>query len=147
MDEFKVGKPAGFPDHPHRGFETVTYMLPTTKGSFAHEDFCGHHGVIGPGDLQRSGREDEENGVLEAYVPNEEASCAFFVCVVFVLFLCCFCFCVVFVLFLFVAKCDGVKCVFVFGFVFGVCKMSHFITWLYGTGILRNMRRTQALTM
>lgn len=35
---------AGFPDHPHRGFETVTYML---KGQIKHEDFAGHSGVIG----------------------------------------------------------------------------------------------------
>lgn len=49
LDEFKVRKPAGFPDHPHRGFETVTYML---EGSFMHEDFCGHKGTINPGDLQ-----------------------------------------------------------------------------------------------
>ncbi|KAJ8041268.1 Pirin [Holothuria leucospilota] len=49
LDEFRVAKPAGFPDHPHRGFETVTYML---KGAFRHEDFKGHSGVIGPGDLQ-----------------------------------------------------------------------------------------------
>jgi quercetin 2,3-dioxygenase len=34
---------------PHRGFETVTYML---KGSFQHEDFSGHKGTINPGDLQ-----------------------------------------------------------------------------------------------
>ncbi|KAH3833461.1 hypothetical protein DPMN_106771 [Dreissena polymorpha] len=39
LDEFKVKKPVGFPDHPHRGFETDTYML---SGSFRHEDFCGH---------------------------------------------------------------------------------------------------------
>ncbi|XP_067663838.1 pirin-like isoform X2 [Haliotis asinina] len=49
LDEFKVAAPAGFPDHPHRGFETVTYML---SGSFRHEDFCGHKGVINAGDLQ-----------------------------------------------------------------------------------------------
>ncbi|KAJ3034163.1 hypothetical protein HDV00_005382 [Rhizophlyctis rosea] len=49
LDEFMVGKPAGFPDHPHRGFETVTYML---EGTFQHEDFAGHKGTIGPGDLQ-----------------------------------------------------------------------------------------------
>ncbi|XP_078088402.1 pirin isoform X3 [Mustelus asterias] len=49
LDEFKVSKPAGFPDHPHRGFETVTYIL---SGSFDHEDFCGHKGTINPGDLQ-----------------------------------------------------------------------------------------------
>mmetsp|Transcript_23008 Transcript_23008/g.58342 ORF Transcript_23008/g.58342 Transcript_23008/m.58342 type:complete len:330 (-) Transcript_23008:139-1128(-) len=49
LDEFRVGQPAGFPDHPHRGFETVTYML---NGAMLHEDFCGHKGVIYPGDLQ-----------------------------------------------------------------------------------------------
>jgi redox-sensitive bicupin YhaK (pirin superfamily) len=49
LDYFNAGKPAGFPDHPHRGFETVTYVI---TGSFAHEDFVGHKGVIGPGDLQ-----------------------------------------------------------------------------------------------
>ncbi|KAI9278289.1 RmlC-like cupin domain-containing protein [Phascolomyces articulosus] len=49
LDEFDVKAPAGFPDHPHRGFETVTYML---EGEFLHEDFKGHKGRIGPGDLQ-----------------------------------------------------------------------------------------------
>ena len=49
LDEFCVSAPAGFPDHPHRGFETVTYML---TGQTQHEDFAGHHGIIGPGDLQ-----------------------------------------------------------------------------------------------
>ena len=41
--------PSGFPDHPHRGFETVTYML---EGTFQHEDFTGTKGTIGAGDLQ-----------------------------------------------------------------------------------------------
>ncbi|KAI9355742.1 RmlC-like cupin domain-containing protein, partial [Pilaira anomala] len=49
LDEFDVRAPSGFPDHPHRGFETVTYML---EGEFLHEDFKGHQGRIGPGDLQ-----------------------------------------------------------------------------------------------
>ncbi|KAG2187411.1 hypothetical protein INT44_005099 [Umbelopsis vinacea] len=49
LDEFSVQAPAGFPDHPHRGFQTVTYML---EGEFWHEDFKGHKGRIGPGDLQ-----------------------------------------------------------------------------------------------
>ncbi|XP_013411263.1 pirin isoform X2 [Lingula anatina] len=49
LDEFRVTAPAGFPDHPHRGFETVTYML---NGAFRHEDFCGHKGIINAGDLQ-----------------------------------------------------------------------------------------------
>lgn len=39
----------GFPMHPHRGIETVTYML---KGDVEHQDNIGHKGVIGPGDIQ-----------------------------------------------------------------------------------------------
>ncbi|XP_022864468.1 pirin-like protein [Olea europaea var. sylvestris] len=49
LDEFSVSGPAGFPDHPHRGFETVTYML---QGAVTHEDFEGHKGTIEAGDLQ-----------------------------------------------------------------------------------------------
>ncbi|XP_024967211.1 pirin-like protein [Cynara cardunculus var. scolymus] len=49
LDEFCVSSPGGFPDHPHRGFETVTYML---QGAVTHEDFEGHKGTIGVGDLQ-----------------------------------------------------------------------------------------------
>ncbi|KAJ6852469.1 putative pirin-like protein [Iris pallida] len=49
LDEFSVSAPAGFPDHPHRGFETVTYML---EGAVTHEDFEGHKGTIKAGDLQ-----------------------------------------------------------------------------------------------
>src|SRR5258708_30341943 len=45
----KPGEAAGFPDHPHRGFETVTYML---HGEFKHRDSFGHAGAIGPGDVQ-----------------------------------------------------------------------------------------------
>lgn len=44
-----IQKPAGFPDHPHRGFETVTYVL---SGAVSHEDFKGHKGIINSGDLQ-----------------------------------------------------------------------------------------------
>ena len=39
----------GIPDHPHRGFETVTYLL---EGSFEHRDSHGHSGKLGPGDVQ-----------------------------------------------------------------------------------------------
>ncbi|KAL1826256.1 hypothetical protein ACET3Z_004668 [Daucus carota] len=49
LDEFTVSPPAGFPDHPHRGFETVTYML---QGEFTHQDFAGHKGTIRAGDVQ-----------------------------------------------------------------------------------------------
>jgi len=40
---------AGFPFHPHRGIETVTYML---EGKVEHEDSMGNKGVIGKGDIQ-----------------------------------------------------------------------------------------------
>ncbi|KAJ7960858.1 Pirin-like protein [Quillaja saponaria] len=49
LGEFSVTAPAGFLDHPHRGFETVTYML---QGAVTHEDFEGHKGTIEAGDLQ-----------------------------------------------------------------------------------------------
>uniref|UniRef100_A0A674PLI6 Pirin n=1 Tax=Takifugu rubripes TaxID=31033 RepID=A0A674PLI6_TAKRU len=66
LDEFRVTRPAGFPDHPHRGFETVTYVL---EGCLAHEDFCGHSGRLKPGDLQwmTAGR-----GVVHAEMPMSE---------------------------------------------------------------------------
>jgi redox-sensitive bicupin YhaK (pirin superfamily) len=37
-----------FPDHPHRGFETITYAL---QGKGLHEDFLGHKGAIEAGDV------------------------------------------------------------------------------------------------
>ena len=49
LDWFNVALPAGFPDHPHRGFETVTYLI---SGQILHEDFKGHKGALGPGDIQ-----------------------------------------------------------------------------------------------
>ena len=64
LDLARVRLPAGFPDHPHRGFETVSYML---SGSIAHEDFKGHKGIIGPGDVQwmTAGK-----GILHSEVPT-----------------------------------------------------------------------------
>ena len=64
LDEFSVKKGAGFPDHPHRGFETATYML---EGSFKHEDFTGRAGTIDAGDLQwmTAGK-----GIVHAEMPN-----------------------------------------------------------------------------
>lgn len=47
--EVAPGEAIGAPDHPHRGFETVTYML---EGEFEHRDSAGHHGVIHNGDVQ-----------------------------------------------------------------------------------------------
>ncbi|UTW55544.1 pirin family protein [Kordiimonas sp. SCSIO 12610] len=51
LDEFelKPGTGAGFPEHPHRGFETMTYML---SGAIKHTDTVGNTGVIRPGDAQ-----------------------------------------------------------------------------------------------
>ncbi|KAF9200438.1 hypothetical protein BGZ49_009339 [Haplosporangium sp. Z 27] len=49
LDEFTLNSKGGFPDHPHRGFEAVTYML---SGQMQHEDFTGKEGTVGPGDLQ-----------------------------------------------------------------------------------------------
>ena len=58
----------GFPYHPHRGIETVTYML---EGSTAHRDSLGNNGLIGPGDVQwmSSGR-----GILHEEMPRRGAS-------------------------------------------------------------------------
>jgi len=47
--ELAAGSHTGFPDHPHRGFETVTYVL---DGEMEHRDSHGNHGIIGPGDVQ-----------------------------------------------------------------------------------------------
>jgi quercetin 2,3-dioxygenase len=54
FDHFAFNDPAedpirGFPMHPHRGIETVTYIL---KGSVNHHDSLGNTGLIGPGDIQ-----------------------------------------------------------------------------------------------
>jgi quercetin 2,3-dioxygenase len=55
LDDFDVRAPAGFPEHPHRGFEAFTYMI---EGKFHHRDSLGNDSVIGPGGTQRftSGR-------------------------------------------------------------------------------------------
>ena len=53
LDDFRSGNPAhylkGFPWHPHRGIETITYML---SGSVEHGDSMGNKGLIGAGDVQ-----------------------------------------------------------------------------------------------
>jgi redox-sensitive bicupin YhaK (pirin superfamily) len=47
--DYAPGKAVGAPDHPHRGFETVTYIL---EGEFEHEDSAGHRGSLKSGDVQ-----------------------------------------------------------------------------------------------
>src|SRR5262245_21585095 len=53
LDDFRSDKPedylAGFPWHPHRGIETITYVL---AGHVEHQDSTGNRGTIGPGDVQ-----------------------------------------------------------------------------------------------
>ena len=64
---------AGFPDHPHRGFETVTYMI---KGRMRHRDSAGHEGVVGDGGVQwmttgrglvHSEMPEQADGVMEGF--------------------------------------------------------------------------------
>ncbi|KAG7378409.1 hypothetical protein PHYBOEH_000379 [Phytophthora boehmeriae] len=69
LDEFNVGLPGGFPDHPHRGFETVTYVLPTSKGHMLHEDFMGNKGELRPGDLQWM---TPGKGIMHAEMPKNK---------------------------------------------------------------------------
>jgi quercetin 2,3-dioxygenase len=47
--DYRPGEAVGAPDHPHRGFETVTYLL---AGENEHEDSAGHKGVLTAGDVQ-----------------------------------------------------------------------------------------------
>ena len=53
FDDFRNDRPAdyaaGFPWHPHRGIETITYVL---AGSVEHQDSLGNKGAMGPGDVQ-----------------------------------------------------------------------------------------------
>lgn len=70
LDEFRSDDPndyiAGFPDHPHRGFETVTYML---EGEMLHEDHLGNRGRLTSGSVQwmSAGR-----GVIHSEMPQQE---------------------------------------------------------------------------
>jgi quercetin 2,3-dioxygenase len=71
LDEFGTENPgdyiAGFPPHPHRGFETVTYML---DGRMQHRDHLGNVGDLGPGSVQwmTAGR-----GVIHSEMPLQES--------------------------------------------------------------------------
>lgn len=47
--DYRPGDSTGFPDHPHRGFETVTYLL---SGQMQHKDSFGNSGLLNPGDVQ-----------------------------------------------------------------------------------------------
>ncbi len=77
LDAFESDQPndyiGGFPNHPHRGFETVTYLL---AGRMRHKDSTGHEGVIEPGGVQwmtagrgivHSEMPEQENGLLKGF--------------------------------------------------------------------------------
>ncbi|PPC78629.1 hypothetical protein C4K68_03725 [Pokkaliibacter plantistimulans] len=70
LDEFRSDNPddyiAGFPEHPHRGFETVTYML---AGRMRHRDNAGNEGLLTAGGVQwmTAGR-----GILHSEIPEQE---------------------------------------------------------------------------
>lgn len=71
LDEFYSDDPndylAGFPSHPHRGFETVTYML---DGHMRHEDHLGNRGDLGPGDVQWM---TAARGIIHSEMPQQSA--------------------------------------------------------------------------
>ena len=70
LDAFESDQPqdyiGGFPSHPHRGFETVTYLL---AGRMRHKDSAGNEGVIEPGGVQwmTAGR-----GIVHSEMPEQE---------------------------------------------------------------------------
>jgi len=70
FDVFESDQPqhyiGGFPDHPHRGFETVTYLL---AGRMRHKDSAGHEGLIETGGVQwmTAGR-----GIVHSEMPEQQ---------------------------------------------------------------------------
>lgn len=70
LDSFETEKPedyiGGFPAHPHRGFETVTYLL---EGRMRHKDNAGNEGVIEPGGVQWM---TAGSGIVHSEIPEQE---------------------------------------------------------------------------
>jgi len=66
--DFKPGEAKGAPDHPHRGFETVTYLL---EGTFEHKDSSGNSGKLNAGDIQWM---TAGSGVVHSEMPEVEFS-------------------------------------------------------------------------
>lgn len=62
--DHEPGQAVGAPAHPHRGFETVTYVL---QGEVEHQDSAGNHGLIGPGDVQWMTAGD---GIIHSEMPS-----------------------------------------------------------------------------
>lgn len=70
LDAFRNDNPedyiGGFPDHPHRGFETITYML---AGRMRHHDSVGNEGLLGPGGAQWM---TTGSGLIHSELPEQE---------------------------------------------------------------------------
>ena len=66
--DFKPGEAKGAPDHPHRGFETVTYLI---EGVFEHKDSSGNSGRLSAGDIQWM---TAGSGVIHSEMPEVEFS-------------------------------------------------------------------------
>ncbi len=70
LDAFGTENPGdyigGFPDHPHRGFETITYML---QGRMRHRDSAGHEGLLVPGSVQWM---TAARGVIHSEMPEQQ---------------------------------------------------------------------------
>lgn len=70
LDAFGSDNPddyiAGFPEHPHRGFETITYML---SGCMLHRDSAGHEGLLQSGDVQWM---TAGSGVMHSEIPQQK---------------------------------------------------------------------------
>ncbi len=70
LDAFRNDNPddyiGGFPDHPHRGFETVTYMI---AGRMRHRDSAGNEGLLGPGGVQWM---TAGSGLIHSELPEQE---------------------------------------------------------------------------
>lgn len=64
--DWAPGRAIGAPDHPHRGFETVTYLL---EGKVVHRDSHGHEAALGPGDVQWM---TAGSGVVHSEMPDRE---------------------------------------------------------------------------
>ena len=71
LDAFRNENPddyiGGFPDHPHRGFETVSYMI---AGRMRHHDSAGNAGLLGPGGVQWM---TAGSGLIHSELPEQEA--------------------------------------------------------------------------
>lgn len=66
-DHFSINPGAGFPDHPHRGFEALTYLF---NGTMEHRDNLGNQSTIGPGGVQRF---TAGKGLVHSEMPGKDS--------------------------------------------------------------------------